>query len=71
MCVCKEAHQGVKDLITLFINNDHRTSGLNYLQARAYCNVCFFRKNTFLTGGAGNVFFRGGVLIRDSTRKVG
>lgn len=53
MCVCKEAHQGVKDLITLFINNDHRTSGLNYLQARAYCNVCFFRKNTFLTGGAG------------------
>lgn len=53
MCVCKGAHEGVKDLITSFINNDHRTSGLNYLQARAYCNVCFFRKNTFLTGGAG------------------
>jgi ATP-dependent exoDNAse (exonuclease V) alpha subunit len=53
MCVCKEANEGVKDLITSFNNNDHRTSGLNYLQARAYCNVCFFRKNTFLTGGAG------------------
>ena len=53
MCVCKEAQKGVNDLITSFINNDHRTSGMNYLQARAYCNVCFFRKNTFLTGGAG------------------
>ena len=53
MCVCKEAQEGVKDLITSFINNDHRASGLNCLQARAYCNVCFFRQNTFLTGGAG------------------
>lgn len=53
MCVCKEANEGVRDLVTSFINNDHRVNGLNFLQARAYCNVCFFRKNTFVTGGAG------------------